>query len=100
MAKRTKLDFNQPMTRELINRIIDKEMEMEKQPEERKLALHYMTQMVEQGYIITNDPAKRYTIQEIMDMTYAYLDGYHDAAKTLELSLRKMLDNTINPPMM
>ena len=36
MPKRTKLDFNQPMTRELVARIIDKEMQMEKQPEERK----------------------------------------------------------------
>ena len=99
MPKRTKLDFNEPMTRELITRIIDKEMEMKKQPEERKLALHYMTQMVEQGYAITDDPAKRYTIQEMMDMTYAYLDGYHDAVKTLGMSLKKMFDNTINAPM-
>jgi hypothetical protein len=97
MPKRTKLDFNQPMTRELINRIIDKDMEMEKQPEERNLALHYMTQMVEQGYVITDDPEQRYTIQEIMDMTYAYLDGYHDAVKTLEMSLRKMFGDSANP---
>jgi hypothetical protein len=100
MPKRTKLDFNQPMTWELVARIIDKEMEMEKQPEEKKMALHYMTQMVEQGYAITNDPAERYTIQEMMDLTYAYLDGYHDAARTLGLSLKKLFDNTNNPLMM
>jgi hypothetical protein len=92
------LDFNQPMTRELIDRLLDKEMEMEKQPEERALALNYMTQMVEQGYTITDDPAQRYTVQEIRDMTYAYLDGYHDAVKTLEISLRKMFGDTDNPP--
>jgi hypothetical protein len=96
MPKRTKLDFNQPMTRELINRIIDKEMEMEKQPEERKLALHYMTQMVEQGYVITDDPAQRYTVQEIMDLTYAYLDGYHDAMKGFTTTLRKMFGDSAN----
>ena len=99
MPKRSKLDFNQPMTKELINRIIDQEMEMGKQPEERKLALHYMTQMVEQGYAITDDPNKRYTIQEMMDMTYAYLDGYHDAVRGLGMSLKKMFGDSANLPL-
>jgi len=53
--------------------------------------------MVEQGYIVTDDPAKRYTIQEMIDLTHAYLDGYNDAMKTLELSMKKLLDNTNNP---
>ena len=43
------LDLNQPMTRELIDKLLDQEMELEKQPEERALALNYMKQMVEQG---------------------------------------------------
>jgi hypothetical protein len=42
-----------------------------------------MTQMVEQGYIVTDDPAKRYIIQEMKDLTHAYLDGYNDAMKML-----------------
>jgi hypothetical protein len=96
VVKKDKLDFDQPMTRELIDRLLDKEMELEKQPEERALALNYMTQMVEQGYTITDDPAKRYTIGEIRDMTYAYLDGYHDAVKTLEVSLKKMFGDVDN----
>jgi len=33
-------------------------------------------------------------------LTYAYLDGYHDAARTLGLSLKKLFDNTNNPLMM
>jgi hypothetical protein len=56
-----------------------------------------MTQMVEQGYAITDDPTERYTIQEMMDLTYAYLDGYHGAARTLGMSLKKLFDNTNNP---
>ena len=35
MTKQAKLDFNKPMTRELIIRVIDREMGMKKQPEER-----------------------------------------------------------------
>jgi hypothetical protein len=97
MAKREKLDFKKPMTRELIIRVIDKEMGMKKQPEERELALNYMTQMVEHGYVITDNPAERYTTQEIMDMTYAYLDGYNDAMKSLEKSFRKLVDNANVP---
>ena len=97
MIKSNKLNFNQPMTRELINQVIDKEMAMEDQRAERELALNYMTQMVEQGYIITDDPAKRYTMQEMMDLTHAYLDGYNDAMKMLELSMKKLLDYTENP---
>jgi hypothetical protein len=97
MAKQAKLDFNKPMTRELIIRIIDKEMGMKKRPEERDLALNYLTQMVEQGYVITNNPAERYTIQEIMDMTFAYLDGYKDAMKGLEKSFRKLIDSSNIP---
>jgi hypothetical protein len=76
------------MTRELIDYVIDGEMKLEKETEEYQLALNYLTQMVEQGYVATEDPAKRYTIQEIMDMTFAYLDGYHDAMKVLELSIQ------------
>jgi hypothetical protein len=56
-----------------------------------------MTQMVEQGYIVTDNPAERYTIQEIMDMTYAYLDGYNDAMKGLEKSFRKLIDSSNIP---
>jgi len=97
MIKSNKLNFNQPMTRELINQVIDKEMAMEDQRAERELALNYMTQMVEQGYIITDDPAKRYTMQEMMDLTHAYLDGYNDAMKMLELSMKKLVDYTENP---
>jgi hypothetical protein len=97
MVKPKKLNLNQPMTREMINRVIDKEMEMEDQPAERELALNYMTQMVEQGYIVTDDPAKRYTMQEMIGLTHAYLDGYNDAMKTLELSIKKLLDTTNNP---
>ena len=98
MAKRNKLNLNQPMKRDLINQVIDKEMEMENQPAERELAFNYMAQMVEQGYIVTDDPAKRYTILEMIDLTYAYLDGYNDAMKTLEMSFKKFLDadNTNN----
>jgi hypothetical protein len=33
----------------------------------------------------------------MMDLTYAYLDGYNDAMKTLELSMKKLLYNTNNP---
>jgi hypothetical protein len=97
MVKQVKLDFNKPMTRELIIRVIDKEMGMKKRPEERGLALNYMTQMVEHGYVITNNPAERYTIQEIMDMTYAYLDGYNDAMKSLEKSFKKLVESTNMP---
>jgi hypothetical protein len=97
MAKREKLDFNKPMTRELIIRVIDKEMGMKKQPEERELALNYLTQMVEQGYVVTDNPAERYTIQEIMDMTYAYLDGYNDAMKSMEKSFKKLIESTNMP---
>jgi hypothetical protein len=99
MVKKVKLDYSLPMTREQITRIIDKEMEMEKRPEERILALNYMTQMVEQGYVVTANPAERYTIQEIMDMTYAYLDGYNDAMKGLEQSFKKLIEKTNLPPM-
>lgn len=99
MAKRAKLDFNKPMTRELIIRVIDKEMGMKKQPEERELALNYMTQMVEHGYVVTDNPVERYTIQEIKDMTYAYLDGYNDAMKELEKSFKKLID-TANIPLL
>ena len=35
MVKQAKLDFNKPMTGELIIRVIDKEMGMKKRPEER-----------------------------------------------------------------
>jgi hypothetical protein len=77
--------------------VIDKEMEMQNQPSEKELALNYMNQMVDQGYVVTDDPAKRYTVQEMMDLTYAYLDGYNDAMKTLELSMKKLLYNTNNP---
>jgi len=97
MVKQAKLDFNKPMTRELTIRVIDKEMGMKKRPEERELALNYMTQMVEHGYVITNNPAERYTIQEIMDMTYAYLDGYNDAMKSLEKSFKKLVESTNMP---
>ena len=97
MAKREKLDFNKPMTRELIIRVIDKEMGMKKQPEERELALNYLTQMVEQGYVVTDNPAERYTIQEIIDMTYAYLDGYNDAMKSMEKSFKKLIESTNMP---
>ena len=97
MVKQAKLDFNKPMTRELIIRVIDKEMGMKKRPEEQELALNYMTQMVEHGYVITNNPAERYTIQEIMDMTYAYLDGYNDAMKSLEKSFKKLVESTNMP---
>ena len=97
MVKSSKLNLNQPMSRDLINRVVDKEMEMKDQPAERELALNYMTQMVEQGYIVTDDPAKRYTVQEMMDLTFAYSDGYNDAMKMLELSMKKMLESTNNP---
>jgi hypothetical protein len=96
LAKRDELDFEQSMTRELIDYVIDGEMKLEKETEEYQLALNYLTQMVEQGYVITDDPAKRYTIQEIMDMTYAYLDGYHDAVKMLELSMKSLPNFTNN----
>ena len=92
------LDLNQPMTRELIDKLLDREMELEKQPEERALALNYMKQMVEQGYVVTEHPGERYTVHEIRDLTFAYLDGYHDAVKRLEVSLRKMFGDTDNPP--
>jgi hypothetical protein len=97
MEKPKKLNLNQPMTREMINHIIDKEMEMEDQPAKRELALNYMTQMVEQGYVVTDDPTKRYTVQEMIDLTHAYLDGYNDAMKMLELSMKKLLDKANNP---
>ena len=97
MVKPKKLNLSQPMTRNMVNQVIDKEMELEDQQPERELALNYMTQMVEQGYIVTDDPAKRYTIQEMIDLTHAYLDGYNDAMKMLELSMRKLLDTTNNP---
>jgi hypothetical protein len=67
MAKQHKLDFNRPMTRELIDRIINKEMEMDQRSEERELALNYMTQLVEQSYVVTDDPTRRYTMQELMN---------------------------------
>jgi hypothetical protein len=85
------------MTRNLINHVNDKEMEMKDQPAERELALNYMSQTVEQGYIITDDPAQRYTVREMMDLTHAYLDGYNDAMKMLELSMKNLLDTTNNP---
>jgi len=44
MVKPKKLNLDQPMTRDLINQVIDKEMEMKDQPAERELALNYMTQ--------------------------------------------------------
>jgi hypothetical protein len=97
VAKKDELDFEQPMTRELIDHVINGEMNIEKETEEYQLALNYLTQMVEQGYVVTEDPTKRYTIQEIMDMTYAYLDGYHDAMKVLELSMKTLADLTNNP---
>jgi hypothetical protein len=100
MPRRAKLDMNQPMTRELITRVIDKEMGMDKQPEQRDLALNYMTQMVEHGYTVTDDPAQRYTIQETLDMTYAYLDGYNDAVKSLDVNLKNMLSKINLPPLM
>jgi hypothetical protein len=99
MPRRTKLDMSKPMTRELITRLIDKEMGMEKDPDGRALALNYMTQMVEHGYAVTDDPAQRYTIQETMDMTYAYLDGYNDAVKSLDMNFKKMLSKIDLPPM-
>jgi hypothetical protein len=97
MVKSKKLNLDQPMTRNLINHVNDKEMEMKDQPAERELALNYMSQTVEQGYIITDDPAQRYTVQEMMDLTHAYLDGYNDAMKMLELSMKNLLDTTNNP---
>ncbi|MFZ1915099.1 MAG: hypothetical protein WAU55_08550 [Dehalococcoidales bacterium] len=97
MVKSKKLNLDQPMTRNLINHVNDKEMEMKDQPAERELALNYMSQMVEQGYIITDDPAQRYTVREMMDLTHAYLDGYNDAMKMLELSMKNLLDTTNNP---
>jgi hypothetical protein len=93
-----KLDFTQPMTRELITRIIDKEMKLADDPEGRALALNYMTQMVEQGYVVTQDLTQRYTIQETMDMTWAYMDGYNDAMKTLDLNMKKMMEKLNIPP--
>ena len=96
MVRQAKLDLSKPMTRELIIRVIDKEMGMKKRPEERDFALNYLTQMVEQGYIVTEDPAQRYTIQEMMDMTFAYLDGYADAVKAIEKTMRKVFDATNN----
>ena len=97
MVKPKKMNLDQPQTMDLINQIIDKEMEMKDQPAERELALNYMTQMVEQGYVVTDDPAKRYTILEMMDLTHSYLDSYSDAMKMLELSMKKLLDTTNNP---
>jgi hypothetical protein len=97
MVKSKKLNLDQPMTRNLINHVNDKEMEMKDQPAERELALNYMSQTVEQGYIITDDPAQRYTVREMMDLTHAYLDGYNDAMKMLELSMKNLLDTTNNP---
>lgn len=97
---RKKLDFTQPMTRELVTRLIDKEMKLEKDEEGRKLALNYMTQMVEHGYAVTDDPAQRYTVQETMDMTYAYLDGYNDAMQNIAGTMRKVMSKANFPPMM
>jgi|GEM_PF-2517905 len=97
MVKSKKLNLDQPMTRNLINHVNDKEMEMKDQPAERELALNYMSQTVELGYIITDDPAQRYTVREMMDLTHAYLDGYNDAMKMLELSMKNLLDTTNNP---
>jgi hypothetical protein len=95
---RKKLDFTQPMTRELITRIIDKEMKLEEDKEGRVLALNYMTQMVEQGYVVTADPAQRYTIQETMDMTWAYMDGYNDAMNNIQSTMKKVLGGINLPP--
>ena len=99
MPRKAKLDMKQPMTRELITRLIDKEMGMEKDPDGRALALNYMTQMVEHGYAVTDDPTQRYTVQEIMDLSYAYLDGYNDAMKSLETNFKKMLSKIDLPPL-
>jgi hypothetical protein len=33
----------------------------------------------------------------MMDLTHAYLDGYNDAMKMLELSMKNLLDTTNNP---
>jgi len=81
-----KLNLNQPMTRELVTLIIDKEMKIEDQAEMRDLAFNYMTLMVEQGYVFSKDPAKRYTIREMLDLTYAYLDNFNDAVTRWKLS--------------
>lgn len=51
MVAADKLNLNQPMTRELVTLIIDKEMKIEDQAEMRDLAFNYMTLMVEQGYV-------------------------------------------------
>jgi hypothetical protein len=83
-----KLNLNQPMTRDLITLVIDKEMKIEDQAEMRDLAFNYMTLMVEQGYVFSKDPAKRYTIREMLDLTYAYLDNFNDAVKRWKLSTK------------
>jgi len=83
-----KLNLNQPMTRELITSVINKEMGIENQPEKRDAAFNYMTLMVEQGYIFTNNPAKRYTAREMIDLTNAYLDNFDDAVMRWKLSTK------------
>jgi len=42
---------------------------------------------------------RRYNLEDIAaaGITHAYLDGYNDAMKMLELSMKKLLDTTNNP---
>jgi hypothetical protein len=83
-----KLNLNQPMTRELITLVIEKEMKIEDQAEMRDLAFNYMTLMVEQSCVFSKDPAKRYTVREMLDLTCAYLDNFNDAVKRWKLSTK------------
>jgi len=83
-----KLNLNQPMTRDLITLVIDKEMKIEDQAEMRDLAFNYMTLMVEQSYVFSKDPAKRYTVREMLDLTYVYLDNFNDAVTRWKLSTK------------
>ena len=88
MIQEIKLNLNQPMTRELIALVIDKEMKIEDQAEMRELAFNYMTLMVEQDYIFSKDPAERYTVREMLDLTYTYLDNFNEAVTRLKLSAK------------
>ena len=88
MGVADKLNLNQPMTMELITLVIDKEMKIEDQAETRDLAFNYMTLMVEQSYVFSKDPAKRYTVREMLDLTYVYLDNFNDAVTRWKLSTK------------
>ena len=59
MVAADKLNLNQPMTRELVTLIIDKEMKIEDQAEMRDLAFNYMTLMVEQGYVFSKGKCRQ-----------------------------------------